>query len=325
VWHDDVLDGFEQRDLPLPGGAMATLVRLKRDQGAAHGTGKPAVLYLHGFVDSFFHPHLARAYEARGYRFYAVDLRGYGRSIGRGTQEGPPNFTTNLAIYDQDLDAAAAAIAEAAPEEGTDGLVFMGHSTGGLIGPLWVNARPGRLRAVMLNSPWLDLNENALLRGPVTWLIELLGRWLPRVEISGLSSYYGQALHRSTGGEWDYNLAWKPHEGFGGAAFGWLRQIRRAHRRVARGLDIQVPIWVATSARRGPNHADHAELLTTDSVLDPRQMWARAPRLGRDLAIRTFEGGAHDLALSPMPVRQEYIDASLDWLDQALARTAPAT
>ncbi|MDR1151510.1 MAG: alpha/beta hydrolase, partial [Bifidobacteriaceae bacterium] len=232
-WRQDPLGPeWQQRDLPLPGGALATLVRRREPLAPAPSVPRPAVLYLHGFVDYFFHPHVADAFEARGYRFYAVDLRGYGRSLGRGAEEGPPNYVSDIAVYAQDLDAAVAAIRA----EGHTRIAFNAHSTGGLIGPLWANARPGVIEAMGLNSPWLDLNENWFARVPLTYLIDIVGRFAPQLAVSNLHSHYGEALHRDSGGEWDYDLAWKPHTGFPVAA-GWLRSVRRAHRRVRRGLN----------------------------------------------------------------------------------------
>ncbi|MDR1799124.1 MAG: alpha/beta hydrolase [Bifidobacteriaceae bacterium] len=317
-WRPDVLGpAYEQRDLPLPGGALATLVRRVEAGGiggqvavAGGSQGKPAVLYLHGFVDYFFHPHVADAYESRGYRFYAIDLRSHGRSLGRGAEEGQPNYVRQIAVYAADLDAAATAIRQ----EGHDRLVLLGHSTGGLIGPLWAAARPGALTALVLNSPWLDFNSNWLMRGPVTGLMHGLAKVAPKLKVSGLTCHYGQALHQGTGGEWDYDLAWKPHQGFPvGAA--WFSSVRRAQARVKRGLAIDCPVLMMTSLRRGDNLHYHDELLTTDSVLDPRQMWRLASRLGPDVEVRALAGGAHDLALSPEPVRSRYLTETLDWLD----------
>jgi alpha-beta hydrolase superfamily lysophospholipase len=315
-WRPDILGpDWQQRDLALPGGAVATLVRRAPGGGAPD---RPAVLHLHGFVDYFFHPHLADAFEARGYPFYALDLRGYGRSIGRGREEGGPNYVSDLAVYAQDLDAAVAAIRA----EGHTRIALHAHSTGGLIGPLWARSRPGALVAMALNSPWLELNENWFLRGPVTRLLGVVGRIAPTVKVSGLWPFYGEALHAATGGEWDYELAWKPHLGFPVAA-GWFRSVRRAHRRVKRGLDLPLPILVATSARRGPNRRWHPEVLTTDSVLNPAHMWALAPRLGPNVEICSIPGGAHDLALSPEPARTAYLDALLAWFDAATAHPQP--
>ncbi|MDR1825951.1 MAG: alpha/beta hydrolase [Bifidobacteriaceae bacterium] len=312
TWRPDVLGpAYQQHDLPLPDGALATLVR--RVEPGVADSAKPAVLYLHGFVDYFFHPHVADAFEARGYRFYALDLRSHGRSMGRGKEEGVPNYVRHLSVYAQDLDAAAAAIRA----EGHRQLILMGHSTGGLIGPLWAAARPGRLTALVLNSPWLDFNANRLMRGPVTQLMHGIAKVAPKAKVSGLKCYYGQALHRDTGGEWDYDLAWKPHNGFPVGA-GWFSSVRRAHQRIKEGLDIACPILMMTSLRRGDNLHRHDELLTTDSVLDPRQMWRLAAKLGPDVEVRALAAGAHDLALSPEPTRTRYLTEVLDWLDRVV-------
>ena len=69
AWRPDVLGpGFEQRDLYLPDGHIATLVRYRREPGQELVSGdvrRPAVLYLHGFVDYFFQAHEAKAFAAR--------------------------------------------------------------------------------------------------------------------------------------------------------------------------------------------------------------------------------------------------------------------
>ena len=72
----------------------------------------------------------------------------------------------------------------------------------------------------------------------------------PRTPLGGIKPHYGRALHAATGGAWDYNLAWKPHEGFPARA-GWFRTIRRGHARVARGLDVRCPVLVLASASSG--------------------------------------------------------------------------
>ena len=60
--------------IPLPddyeGSVAATLVRF-----AAGRASSRAVLYLHGYVDYFFQTHMARWFVARGWSFYALDLR----------------------------------------------------------------------------------------------------------------------------------------------------------------------------------------------------------------------------------------------------------
>jgi alpha-beta hydrolase superfamily lysophospholipase len=270
------------------------------------------VLYLHGFVDYFFQAHLAEAFERRGYRFYAIDLRGYGRSLERGEDREHPNFVPEIAVYGEDLTAAAQAIAQ---EEGHRELVGLGHSTGGLILPLWASKRPEPLRALVLNSPWLDFNANWFMRGPVTKLMGLFAKVAPMAPISGLKVHYGRALHRDTGGEWDYDLAWKPHDGFPTYPV-WFTSVRRWQARIARGIEVGCPVLMMTSLRRGDPARHHPELLTTDSILDPAQMWRLAPKLGADVEVRALEGGAHDLSLSPEPTRSRFLAETLDWLDR---------
>lgn len=313
TWHEDVLGPeFEARALRLPGRAEATLVRHVPSTGTP--PARTAVLYLHGFVDYFFHPHVARALADAGYAFYALDTRGHGRSLEAHTQAGfDPNLVPDLALYAQDLDAAAGVLRAAGHER----LVVMGHSTGGLVAALWAQGRPGRADALVLNSPWFELNESWLKRGPATWAIDAVGRFAPRLVVGGLHPHYGKALHIGTGGEWDFDLTWKPHEGFLVRA-GWFRAVRRAHHQVARGLGLQIPVLVLASARTGPHTRDHPELLTTDSVLDATQIRRRAQRLGDDVRFLAIDGGAHDLALSPAPARKLYLDTVVDWLGTRL-------
>jgi alpha-beta hydrolase superfamily lysophospholipase len=328
-WTEDVLGtGFEARTLRLPEAPVPTLGpgarrRRRPGQGAAEATlvrhtpadgpvtGRPPVLYVHGFTDYFFQRHLAEAVAARGYPFYAIDLRAHGRSIEAWTAAGgDPNMVDSLRLYEQDLDAAADAIAE----DGHTGLVLMGHSTGGLITSMYAHARPDRVTALVLNSPWFDLKGRWTDRTLVTQAVYVLGRVAPRTVVTTLGGDYGRALHHATGGEWEYDLAWKPYNGFPVRA-GWLAAIRRGHRRLARGLSVQCPTLVCTSDRTGPDGGEAALMLSTDAILDVAHMHARAPKLGRTVDVSVIEGGAHDLALSPKPAREKYLETVLEWLD----------
>lgn len=312
----DVLGGdWVQRTLHLrpddQGPAVATLVH-RRDAGADRT--RPAVLYVHGFVDYFFQTHVADALAARGYDLYAVDLRDYGRSIRPGRE---PNDTRSLATYAEELDAAVGLV-----RAEHDQVVLLGHSTGGLIAALWAHHRRGRglVDAVVLNSPWLDLRGSVLERTALTWLlVHVVGVVAPRLVVSHLGPHYGQALHAGSGGEWTYDLAWKPHGGFPVRA-GFVRAVRRGHAEVARGLSIDVPVLVLACDASGPDDRWHDGLLTTDSVLDPADMRRLAPRLGPDVTSVEVAGGAHDLALSPLPARTRYLDEVTGWLDTTLAR-----
>jgi alpha-beta hydrolase superfamily lysophospholipase len=68
----------ETLDLPDDdeGQVVATLVH----RPAGEATDR-AVLHVHGFADYFFQTAYAEWWTERGYDFYALDLRKYGRSI----------------------------------------------------------------------------------------------------------------------------------------------------------------------------------------------------------------------------------------------------
>lgn len=65
------------------------------------------LLYLHGWQDYFFQTHLAEYWEGLGVRFHALDLRKYGRSL---REHQTPGYVTDLATYDEDIEAALAVI-----------------------------------------------------------------------------------------------------------------------------------------------------------------------------------------------------------------------
>jgi alpha-beta hydrolase superfamily lysophospholipase len=312
-WRPDVLGGdWEARTLHLApddeGDVVATLVR------RAGPTSGRAVLYVHGFVDYFFQTHVADALAADGYDLYALDLRKHGRSL---RPHQTPNVVGALPDYAEELDAAVRVIRD----EGHSTLVVMGHSTGGLVTSLWTDARTRgphpTVDALVLNSPWFDLNEAWFQRVVATRAVDVLAPLAPRAVVGRLQPHYGRALHSASGGEWSYDLAWKPHEGFPVRA-AWFRAIRRGHAQVARGLDVRCPVLVLTSDRTGDAKTAHDGLLTSDSVLDVEQIAARAPGLGEDVTLVRVPGGAHDLALSPEPARTAYLDEVRGWLRERL-------
>lgn len=301
LYGEDILGpGYERRTLPLradeEGEVVATLVR----RSTAGGSDR-AVLYVHGFVDYFFQTHLADAWLDAGFDFYALDLRKYGRSL---RSHQTPNFITTLEDYDEELDEAARIIRE---EEGHDVLVVMGHSTGGLITSLWAHRRRGKavVDALVLNSPWFDLNARFLTRTVGTAAIDRLGGRKPRVVVGRLGSAYGHFLHRDSGGAWDYDLAWKPHGGYPIVA-GWLRSIRRGHAELNRGLAIDCPVFVACSEATSNPAREPARIPSTDVVLNVEHIAGRAPKLGPLVTLVRIAGGIHDLTLSPEPARSAF-------------------
>ena len=314
----DVLgDHWVARTIPLrpdhEGEVSATLVY---ETEPGRGPTQPrhrsqrAVLYLHGFVDYFFQAEHAAGWTSRGYDFYALDLRKCGRSI-RPWQT--PHYVTDLREYAEEVTTAARIVRD---ELGHDTLVVHAHSTGGLTASLWAHSMRGTgvVDAVVLNSPWFDLNAHWFRRLVETQVLEALGSIDPMRIVSHGPSAYSRSLHVSHGGEWDYDLTLKPLDGFPGRA-GWVRAARRGHARLSRGLAITVPVLVCSAQRSGPNTEGNPDLRRSDTVLDVRQIAMRAHLLGPDVTYVPIPDGIHDLALSARPAREEYFEVVFSWLE----------
>ncbi len=266
---------------------------------AANSLTHKAVLHVHGYCDYFFQTVAADFWVSQGYDFYALDLRKYGRSL---LPHQTPNYVADLGTYYEELDLALALIRRT-----HDHLVVSAHSTGGLTVPLWLHDRALDVAGVFLNAPWVDMHGDAFTRLLAMPAIHHLGRAKPMREIPrNVSGNYTRSLHRDFGGEWDFDLAWKPEASWPVYA-GWIRAVRTGQARVERGLEVAAPVLMVSSDRSGrPTSA--ADLSTSDVVLDVERMRRRAARLSRHVTIVQVPGALHDVTLSPEPARSQVFD-----------------
>lgn len=312
----DVLGApYQRRTIDLgtddEGPVVATLVSRPADRPTDR-----AVLYVHGFCDYFFQTHLADYYVAKGFDFYALDLRKYGRSL---LPHQTPNFMRAISEYYPELDEAVRIIRS---EDGHRQLLINAHSTGGLITSLWAHRvrDAGLVDAMFLNSPFFEFNFPWLTRTTIGAAYSAITRMRPySVVPSGVSTAYGHSIHADHHGEWQFNLAWKPMLGFPVRA-AWLTAIRSAHAQLHTGLSIPAPILVGCSTRSYRRATWSEEAMRADAVLGVHQIAAHSHRLGQHVTIARFDGGLHDLMLSAKPVR----DAVLTELDRWLATYLPA-
>ncbi|GAB2468193.1 alpha/beta hydrolase [Xylanimonas ulmi] len=323
-WEPDVLPGFERLTLPLApddeGDVVATLVR-RVGPGADAGVD---LLYVHGWIDYFFQTHLADFWEGLGVRFHALDLRKYGRSL---RDHQTPGYTDDLAVYDEDIEAALRALGHAAPDAPSSAhprkLLLMGHSTGGLTLALWADRHPGRADALVLNSPWLEFQTRYLGRRVLEGPVRAHAAVAPRGHLVNVDQgFYVRSISRRYDGEWDYDTAWRPDSGWR-ATPAWLAAVFDGHERVAHGLGVDVPILVLLSARSTAPVRWHDDMLRTDSVLDVPGVARRVPHLGSVVTLVRIDGALHDVTLSAAPVREVVWRETARWFHGYVAPAAP--
>ncbi len=342
-WTEDILGpSFRALTLPLvpddEGPRVATLVAYEPDVagGPAEQPGPArAVLYVHGFSDYFFHEELARTMHLHGWAFFALDLHKYGRSLLPGQT---PGYVTSLEDYDVDLEAAVLALGQrltvrrGAPT--AVDLVLIAHSTGGLVATLWAARNPGRIAALVLNSPWLDTLGTTLLKRVARGVLGALSRRRPKLRLRlpepGASF---RSISDTREGEWDIDPVWRPESGFP-VTVGWLAAVLAGHASLAKGISVSAPVLVLCSAASTLGTAWRNAKLVTDSVLDVEPMVRRAAAIGPKVTIRRLPGALHDVFLSRGEVRRLAVDSAAWWLDAyvpvravdtgALPRTAPS-
>lgn len=281
---------------------------------------RPAVLWVHGMTDYFFQTHVAEALHEAGYAFYAVDLRKCGRSHREGQRW---HHITDLSLYDADLDAATALVLG----RGHPSITPLAHSTGGLIVPLWLDGLRRRdpethakVAAAILDSPWLDLQYPCPQAAVVKLAAHVMARIAPdRVTPDKGLGTYGESIHSSAKGDWDFDLTFKPIEGHL-KTWSWLRAILRAQRRVHAGIEVGVPCLVLHSDGSSVNAKWSPAIHVTDNVLDVEQMVARTRCLGSGARHRTIPGARHDVFLSREHARALALSETIAFLDSVHGR-----
>ncbi len=310
-WVPDILgEPYEQLTLELgddaEGPVVATLVRA----GAPASDAPLAdvdVLYVHGWSDYFFQTALADFWTDLGARFFALDLRKYGRSMREGQT---PGYVASLGEYDDDIAAALDAM-------GTAGLgrrlVVMGHSTGGLTLTLWAARHPGVVSAVVLNSPWLELQTGAIGRQALAPLVSARARFDPLGSYPVVDLGFYTRAQRELGTLPESPEGWRPERGFPTHP-GWFAAVLAGHATVAAGLDIDCPVLVLLSKGSTPPIQWSEAMTTTDSVLVVADIARAATRLGDRVSVVRVKDAIHDVMLSGAEPRARVFAALRAWL-----------
>ncbi|MGZ0712897.1 alpha/beta hydrolase (plasmid) [Coraliomargarita sp. W4R53] len=308
-WVPDILgEGFEQLTLPLgidgqSGPLVATLVRSIPSSITAWAKrfGDVDVLYVHGWSDYFFQTELAKFWTDRGARFYALDLRRYGRSIRPGQTRG---YVDSLDDYDAEIGLALELMGHGVDAAPKRKLVLLGHSTGGLTLTLWAARNHGRVSALILNSPWLELQIGPIGRQVVAPLVGMRARVDPRGSHPAVDLGFYTRAQTEIGSlpKDSHNEDWRPPLGFPTTP-GWLEAVLRGHTRVARGMDVGCPALVLLSAHSASPLSWTEAATRADSVLVVNDTAKAATRIGSLVTIARIDGAIHDVFLSQPEAR----------------------
>jgi alpha-beta hydrolase superfamily lysophospholipase len=302
---------FEYRPLYLQpdyeGEVRATFISARHNQG-----NRKAVLYIHGFIDYFFHPHMAEKFLEQGIDFFALELRKYGRSL---LPHQHPNYCRKMDEYFEEIDTALEIIRHAYD---SSTIILMGHSTGGLLACYYLNTglKKDWINALILNSPFLELNEPAVKKQLIPPIARLIATLFPFAkQDDALSPVYCESLHKDYHGEWDFNLEWKPILGFP-AYFAWAKAITDAQSFLKEKSDINIPILLMYSSRSFKPKAYSPETQSADTVLNVIDIVERGMSLGSNVTKAEIRDGMHDLFLSRKEVREMAFAKMFEWLSQ---------
>ena len=276
------------------------------------------ILYVHGYNDYFFQKEFAEKADSAGFAFFAIDLHYCGRSYKSGELRSDMR---NIKEYYAELDIAVELSKKIAVDDYEDAenvpVVIVGHSMGGLISSLYVNdRREDQFAALVLNSPFLDMNFNWFLRKIGFPLLSEIGLFMPDFSVgtTGDPNYAYSILKREKG-EWEYNENLKsivrPTQ-----HLGWLRAFMNGQNRIHSKLDIKQPVLVMHSNCSVGGKSWKEDYMRCDGVLNVDLIKEWAPYLGDKVTTRTIQDGMHDLFLSRKNVRDGAYREMFDFIDE---------
>lgn len=312
-WHTDtVFPDYQARTVDqgtdYDGPVRSTIVRMLSKCPNSHR----GILYVHGYNDYFLQDDMGRRFADSCYNFYAVDLRRYGRSL----RDGDLRFDIrNMHEYFADIDSTVVAM----KRQGIDTIILMGHSTGGLTTSLYMSEHPDpSIKALILNSPFLDWNQSKLNENILIPIVNKVGKVWPRLSVmpGQKSDYIPTGSTRKERGTWTVNNDWKPKE-WNRINAGWIRAISTAQNQLRQHpYSIQVPILLMHSDRTY-HKGDRASLRdSSDTVLDVEDISRIGRRLGYRVTEATVKGGRHDLVRSAPGVSAATYTTIFDWLSR---------
>lgn len=268
---------------------------------------RKSVLYLHGFVDYFFHPHLGEQFNQHNFDFFALDMRKHGRSL---LPHQHPNYCKSITEYFEEISLAIRKI-----KNDSTSIFLLAHSTGGLTASNYMNfgQEKDAIAGLILNSPFLDFNQSRIEKALSLFVSKIIAKVSDYSKIEGaLAPAYAQSVHKSYFGEWDFNLDWKPIRGFP-TYFKWILAIAQAQKKLETS-DIKIPILILHSSGSLKMSKFSEAAMTHDIVLNVEDIKRVGAKLGEQVTIVKVENAQHDIFLSRENVRAAGFKKMFAWL-----------
>lgn len=266
------------------------------------------VFYIHGFIDYFFHPHVADYFIKNNYSFYALELRKYGNSI---LPHQHKNYCKNIEEYFEEIDICLERIYNTHQKK----ITLIGHSTGGLISTLYAQTGKNKhlLDTLVLNSPFFDFNFPKAFKWVSVKLSYLMSSVSEYANLKkAISPLYCKSLHKDYYGEWDFNIKFKPIYGLP-AYFKWVKAIHKAHLKILKNqLDIPVLILHSNESSRPLVYSDKVK--ESDVVLNIKDIKRVGNNLGKNVTLQEIPKAIHDVFLSNKKSRIYALNKTIDWL-----------
>ncbi|CAF1032611.1 unnamed protein product [Rotaria sordida] len=270
-----------------------------------------AILYLHGYIDYYFHDHICIRFLEHDYDFYALDMRKCGRSIISPEHDEYKHYCNDLNEYDEEITLAIEYIINEAKNK-TRRILLFGHSTGGLIAIRYAcsGTKHTDIDGIILNSPYLATIESTLIE---SILMRILIKFLKFQDVDG--GWYGRSLHISNRGEWNFDLNKKPIDKIRlhGSFFLAVHRVQQDLKK--KRITIQCPVLLMCSNRSmRANKQWRNEYAEVDLILNVKAMRRVASMMGSQVTIHEIENAKHDIFLSKESVREKAFDLMFQWI-----------
>ena len=266
-----------------------------------------AILFVHGFNDYFYNyiiiPILLYDY---GYDVYAITLRRYGSTIKK--DDDKLFYTNDLNEYIEDIDNCFPKILEGKYKN----IFLVGHSTGGLTSTIYCHKGKykDKIKGLILNSPFFDLNDSALMEFILKYIIYYIGIIYPTFKLVSKTDDYYNTITEEVLKRFYFNSDYKLR-GCSPVYAGWIKTIVYNQSLIQnKKINLKIPILVLYSDKTIP--VDKME--KGDNTLDVKEINKYSDFIGKNVTEYSIKNAIHDVFSSEDEPREKAFQLFFEFL-----------